>query len=83
MVAFPGTRHDGVLYPPIVYHHGGVSGQQENSATTRIRPGKEWDPVKRTVRLVKRFVAYITLRNGRRIYARDYGKRAFVIYVPA
>lgn len=28
----------------------------------------------------KRFVYYITLRNGKRIYAPDYGKRVFVIY---
>lgn len=27
------------------------------------------------------FVAYITLKNGRRIYARQYGKKAFPIYV--
>ena len=27
------------------------------------------------------FVAYITLKNGRRIYARQYGKRAFPILV--
>lgn len=25
------------------------------------------------------FVAYITLRNGKRLYARQYGKRAFLI----
>ena len=28
------------------------------------------------------FVAYITLKNGNRIYARDYGLRAFRIAVP-
>lgn len=27
------------------------------------------------------FVAYITLKNGRRIYAKEYGKKAFCIYV--
>lgn len=27
------------------------------------------------------FVAYITLKSGRRIYARQYGKRAFPILV--
>lgn len=27
------------------------------------------------------FTAYITKRDGTRIYARDYGKRCFVIYV--
>lgn len=27
------------------------------------------------------FVAYITLRNGRRLYAAQYGKRAFPIWV--
>lgn len=27
------------------------------------------------------FVAFITLKNGKRIYAKDYGKRAFAIYV--
>lgn len=27
------------------------------------------------------FVAYITLKNGKRIYARNYGKRAFRIRV--
>ncbi|MEA4999867.1 MAG: hypothetical protein VB087_10815 [Candidatus Limiplasma sp.] len=25
------------------------------------------------------FVAYITLQNGKRIYAKDYGKKAFCI----
>ena len=29
------------------------------------------------------FVAYITLKSGRRIYARDYGKKAFPIWVKA
>ena len=28
---------------------------------------------------MKKFTAYITLRDGTVIYARDYGKRAFVI----
>ena len=28
------------------------------------------------------FVAYITLKNGDRIYARDYGLRAFRLAVP-
>ena len=27
------------------------------------------------------FTAYITLKDGSRIYARDYGKRAFKIWV--
>lgn len=27
------------------------------------------------------FVAYITLKNGRRLYARNYGLRAFAIWV--
>lgn len=33
---------------------------------------------KRTRRV---FVAYITLKNGRRIYARQYGKKAFCFLV--
>jgi hypothetical protein len=28
-----------------------------------------------------RFVAYITLRNGKRLYARHFGKKAFPIIV--
>ena len=32
---------------------------------------------------VVRYVAYITQKNGRRIYARHYGKRAFRIVVQA
>jgi hypothetical protein len=27
------------------------------------------------------FVAYITLKNGRRLYARNYGRKAFAIWV--
>jgi len=27
------------------------------------------------------YVTYITTRNGRRLYARDFGKRAFRIFV--
>ena len=27
------------------------------------------------------YVAYITLKNGRRIYARQYGKKAFCFWV--
>ncbi len=27
------------------------------------------------------FVAYITLKNGKRIYARQYGKKAFSFFV--
>jgi len=34
---------------------------------------------KKTGRCV--FVAYITLKNGKRIYARQYGKKAFCFYV--
>lgn len=30
---------------------------------------------------MKKFVTWITLRDGTRIYARDYGKRAFCIEV--
>jgi len=29
------------------------------------------------------YTAYITLRNGRRIYASQYGKRAFRIWIKA
>ncbi len=33
--------------------------------------------------VVLKFVASITLRNGRKIYAKHYGKRAFPIFVKA
>lgn len=32
---------------------------------------------------VERYVAYITLKNGKRLYAKAYGKRAFRILVRA
>lgn len=37
------------------------------------------DVSKKSARRV--FVAYITLKNGRRIYARHYGKKAFCFLV--
>lgn len=39
------------------------------------------DPV--DVEYVTRFVAYITTKDGRRIYASQFGKRAFPIKVKA
>lgn len=38
-------------------------------------------PVPAGMKLV--FRPYITLKNGQRIWAKQYGKRAFPLYVPA
>src|SRR5690606_29729712 len=48
VVAFPGTRHDGVLYPPIVYHPSIVSGSCNFISRSVFTPQKFFIPTQKS-----------------------------------